>query len=161
MRGPDLAGASRAARVIEMSAIFKAAFLSMGLLLAGAAGASAQSCNEDIGQLQQKRQSHIDALNKMSKAAQGKLDPIASCPRLRNLAAAEREMLAYMEKNQNWCSIPESIIEQVKGGGQKTEEVAGQACKVAAQMRKMQQQQAAGGQVMGGPPAPSLPRGPL
>jgi hypothetical protein len=97
----------------------------------------------------------------MSKAAQGKLDPIASCPRLRNLAAAEREMLAYMEKNQNWCSIPESIIEQVKGGGQKTEEVAGQACKVAAQMRKMQQQQAAGGQVMGGPPAPSLPRGPL
>ena len=61
MRGPALAGASRAARVIEMSAIFKAAFLSMGLLLAGAAGASAQSCNEDIGQLQQKRQSHIDS----------------------------------------------------------------------------------------------------
>ena len=154
-------GASRAARVIEMSAIFKAALLSMGLLVAGVSGASAQSCNEDIGELQKKRQVHIDALNRMSKASQGKLDPIASCPRLRNLAAAEREMLAYMEKNQNWCSIPENIIEQVKGGGLKTAEVAGQACKVAAQMKKMQQQQAAGGPVMGGAPAPSLPRGPL
>jgi hypothetical protein len=143
-----------------MSAVLKAAVLSAGLLFAAAGVASAQSCNEDIGALQQKRQAHIDALNKMSKAGNGKLDPIAACPRLRNLAAIEREMAAYMEKNQNWCSIPEQIVEQVKDGSGKTGQMAGQACKVAAEMRKMQQQQAAGGPV-GGPAPMQLPRGPL
>ncbi len=143
-----------------MSAMPKAAALSVGVLLAAVAGASAQSCNEDIGALQQKRQAQIDALNKLSKAGNGKLDPAAACPRLRTLAAVEREMAAYMEKNQNWCSIPDQIVEQVKDGSGKTGQMAGQACKVAAEMRKMQQQQAAGGAV-GGPPPLQLPRGPL
>jgi len=48
----------------------------------------------------------------------------------------------------------------VKEGSVKTGQMAGQACKVAAEMRKMQQQQASGGAV--GVPAPlQLPRGPL
>ena len=133
--------------------------LSAGVLVLGVGSAAAQSCNEDIGAFQKKRNVHIEALNKMSKASKGKLDPIASCPRLRNLAAIEREMLAYMEKNQNWCSIPANIIEQVKGGAQKTGQVAGQACKIAAQARQMQQQ---GAQMQAGaPPPPALPRGPL
>jgi hypothetical protein len=142
--------------------MLKAAALSVGVLLAGVVGAAAQSCNEDIAALQQKRQGHIEALNKLSKAGNGKLDPIAACPRLRNLAALEREMAAYMEKNQSWCSIPEQIVEQVKDGSGKTGQMAGQACKVAAEMRKMQQQSAGGlGGPVGGPPALQLPRGPL
>ena len=139
--------------------MLKAAVVSAALFAVSVSGASAQSCNEDIGEFQKKRNTHIEALNKMSKASKGKLDPIASCPRLRNLAAIEREMLAYMEKNQNWCSIPANIIEQVKGGAQKTGQVAGQACKIAAQARQMQQQ---GAQMQAGaPPPPALPRGPL
>ena len=66
-------------------------------------------------------------------------------------------MLGYMQKNQSWCSIPEEIIEQVKTGANRTSQIAGQACKIAAQARQMQNQQSSGA----GPAAPSLPRGPL
>lgn len=138
----------RMARHLFRPAAAFAAFLALG-----ATAALAQSCNEDIGAIQKKRNGHLEALNKMTKANGGKLDPVASCPRLRTLAALEREMLAYMEKNQNWCSIPDEIIEQVKTGSARTAEVAGQACKIAAQARQMQQQAA--------PAAPALPRGPL
>jgi hypothetical protein len=141
---------SRFARVPFRTALVAAA------LAAGASGAFAQSCNEDIGALQQKRNVQMEALNKMTKANDGKLDPVASCPRLRTLASIEREMLAYMQKNQAWCSIPEQIIEQVKAGSARTGQVAGQACKIAAQARQMQQNP----QGMG-PAAPALPRGPL
>jgi hypothetical protein len=129
--------------------------LAIAFVALGATVSLAQSCNEDIGAIQQKRNVQLETLNKMTKANGGKLDPIAACPRLRSLAALEREMLAYMEKNQSWCSIPEQIIEQVKTGASRTSQIAGQACKIAAQARQMQQQQSVG------PAAPALPRGPL
>ncbi|MBX9760893.1 MAG: hypothetical protein K2Y29_19100, partial [Beijerinckiaceae bacterium] len=141
----------RAARALFRPALVVAAFAAFGV-----SGALAQSCNDDIGGFQQKRKAQMEALSKMTKAEGGKLDPIASCPRLRTLAAVEREMLGYMQKNQSWCSIPEQIIEQVKSGADRTAQIAGQACKIAAQasqMRQQQQSQAA--------PAPALPRGPL
>ncbi|MFN3889175.1 MAG: hypothetical protein ACK4MV_02170 [Beijerinckiaceae bacterium] len=125
------------------------------ILVLGATGAMAQSCNDDIGGMQQKRNVQLEALNKITKANKGKLDPVAACPRLRTLAALEREMLAYMEKNQSWCSIPDQIIEQVKTGSARTSQIAGQACKIAEQARAMQQQQQSAA------PAPALPRGPL
>ena len=131
------------------------AALVVAALAAGASTALAQSCNDDIGGFQERRNVHLEALNKMTKANQGKLDPAASCPRLRNLATIEREMLAYMQKNQSWCSIPEQIIEPVKAGATRPAEVAGQACKIAAQAR----QQQSGGPLA--PAAPALPRGPL
>ncbi|MDB5570611.1 MAG: uncharacterized protein JWN93_1794 [Hyphomicrobiales bacterium] len=146
--------ASAAARFLKLAA------LSAGAAVALGGAAFAQSCNEDIGKFQAKRNVHIEQLNKLAKAAKGKLDPIASCPRLRSLVSVEREMLAYMEKNQAWCSIPDNVIEQVKGGGQKTGQIADQACKFAAQAKKMQQQQSQM-QAAGAPPPPSLPRGPL
>ena len=143
---------SRAARALFLPALALAAFAA-----AGVTGAMAQSCNDDIGAFQEKRRAQMEALNKMTKAEGGKLDPIASCPRLRNLAAIEREMLGYMEKNQSWCSIPDQIIEQVKTGATRTSQIAGQACKIAAQARQMQQQQQQGQAAS----APALPRGPL
>ena len=133
---------------------FRPAAILVALISLGATPALAQSCNDDIGALHQKRTTQLEALNKISKANGGKLDPVAACPRLRTLAALEREMLAYMEKNQSWCSIPDQIIEQVKTGSSRTSQLAGQACKIAAQARQMQQQSVA-------PAAPPLPRGPL
>ena len=124
---------------------------------------SSSSCEADIGKLQQKRNAEIGELNKLSKKG-GKLDPVAACPKLRNLAATEKQMLAYMEKNQNWCSIPDSVIENVKQGSGKTAGIAGQACKIAAQVEKMKKQQAAGGGAagpFGAPTASRLPTGPL
>lgn len=139
-----------------------AAALGAGLLaLAFAQPAAAQSCENDIGALQQKRQTQIVEINKSTQ--DGKLDPIAACPRLRNLASIENEMLGYMQKNQNWCNIPDDVIGNVKEGQAKTASVAKQACTIAAQIRKQQQQQATGGGMpgFGAPPAPRLPAGPL
>lgn len=125
-------------------------------LAVGCTGALAQSCNDDIGAIQQKRNTQLEALNKITKANKGKLDPVSACPRLRTLAALEREMLAYMQKNQSWCSIPDQLVEQVKTGSARTAQIAGQACKIAAQAKQMQSQQQSQG-----PAAPALPRGPL
>jgi hypothetical protein len=142
----------RSARALIRTAAATAAFVALS-----AVGAFAQSCNDDIGAMQVKRNGHLEALNKITKSNSGKLDPVAACPRLRTLASLEREMLGYMQKNQSWCSIPEEIIEQVKTGANRTSQIAGQACKIAAQARQMQNQQSSGA----GPAAPSLPRGPL
>lgn len=132
-------------------------------LMTVAAPAFAQSCNDDIAKFQERRQAQINALNGLSKKGKGKLDPIAACPRLRSLVAVENEMFAYMTKNQSWCSIPDDIMGQVKEGKGKSANLAAQACKAAAMVRKMQQQAREGGGE-GGPGRPQpqrLPTGPL
>jgi hypothetical protein len=140
-----------------------------GILLFGfAAPAFAQSCENDIGDMQKKRAAQMESLTKLQKKGDGKLDPVAACPMLRSLASAEQAMFAYMEKNQNWCNIPDEALKNVKEGSTKTAGIAKQACGLAAQMKKQQQQQAAGagaGAGAGGPgfnvQAPKLPAGPL
>lgn len=131
----------------------------------GIAPALAQSCQEDIAKLGARRQAMIEVMNRQVKAGRGKLDPIASCPKLRNLAAIESEFVAYMTKNKEWCHVPDEALANVSASARKTRNVAGQACNVAAQVqraRRQQQQQAASGPV-GGPQqqAPKLPSGPL
>jgi len=124
---------------------------------------SSSSCETDITKLQQRRNSQIAELNKQSKKG-GKLDPVTACPKLRGLATVESQMLAYMVKNQNWCSIPDNVIENVKEGSSKTAGIAKQACALAAQVKKMQSQQAAGAAAagpFGQSAAPKLPAGPL
>lgn len=140
-------------RVAGVAAAVAAAFAVTG------AAAQVTDCQGDIGKLQQKRETYISALNRITKAGKGKLDPIAACPQLRSLSTIEGQILDYMTKNQNWCDIPDTVIENVKEGRQKTASFAGQACKFAAQARKAQQQAAQGGG--GAPQAPRLPTGPL
>lgn len=134
--------------------------------VAGGASAFAQSCENDIGEIQKKRQVEMEKISKLQKKGAGKLDPVAACPMLRTLSSLEQQMLAYMEKNQNWCNIPDNVLENVKEGSGKTASIAKQACGLAAQVKKQQQQQqAAGGPGGGAPgfnvPAPKLPTGPL
>ncbi|MDB5649736.1 MAG: hypothetical protein JWL62_1256 [Hyphomicrobiales bacterium] len=126
------------------------------------AASSADSCEANIVKLQERRNGAIAELNKLSKKG-GKLDPVAACPKLRNLASVEQQMLGYMVKNQNWCNIPENAIDNVKEGSGKTANIAKQACGLAAQVKKMQSQQAAGGgsPFGGASAAPKLPAGPL
>jgi hypothetical protein len=113
-------------------------------------------CNEDLGKIMQRREALIQELNASAKASQGKLDPTGACPRLRRLVGMENELLAYMTKNKEWCSIPDQAIENATTGHAKTAQTAAQACKIAEQMKKMQEQQANGG---AGPT--KLPAGPL
>ena len=137
------------------------------LILACGAPAMAQSsCENDIGELQKKRQVQMESIAKLQKKGDGKLDPVAACPILRSLATIEQSMYAYMEKNQNWCNIPDQVLENVKEGSGKTAGVAKQACNIAAQVKKQQQQQQAAGAGAGAgpfntPAKPRLPAGPL
>lgn len=129
---------------------------------AAAPSSSASGCEADLGKLQSRRNAQIAELNALSKKG-GKLDPVAACPKLRGLSSIEQQMVGYMVKNQNWCNIPEQIVDNVKQGSGKTAAIAKQACGLAAQMKKMQSQQAAGGAAGGGfaQTAPKLPAGPL
>jgi hypothetical protein len=119
--------------------------------------APASSCETDMIQFQDRRQVQIEALNKIVAAGKGKVDPVASCPRLRSLVSVEGEMRTWMIKQKSWCNIPDEVIENMKEGTGKTAQIAERACEAAAQVKRQQQSPAG----MGAPPAMKLPSGPL
>jgi len=133
--------------------------VAVALLLAIGGTALAIDCNQDIANLSKKRQAIIDQLNELAKGGKKQLDPVASCPKLRALAAAERDLVAYLTKNKDWCTVPDEAVQNLSASSGKTSQVANQACKVAEQIKKAQEQQATGG--AGQPPAQKLPSGPL
>ncbi len=121
----------------------------------------ADDCNGDVARLTAKRQAVIDQLNHLAKGPKGQLDAEASCPKLPSLVVAERDLLGYLTKNKEWCSVPDDAINNLTTNMNKSTSIATQACNVAAQMRKAQQQAANGGGGAGGPPPQKLPAGPL
>ena len=121
------------------------------------AGSAASTCEADMMKFQERRQASIESINKIVAAGKGKIDPVASCPKLRSLVAVEAEMRAWMIKQKDWCSIPDQVIESMKEGTGKTSLIADRACAAAAQMRRQQQSPAGGGAA----PAMKLPTGPL
>lgn len=135
------------------------AFVALAFIPFGVAPAFAD-CQTDMGKLMAERQSTIEALNKLSQNSKKQLDPIAACPKLKNLTALENKVVSYLEKNKDWCNVPDNFVENAKTSRAKTGALAAKACQVAAQvekMKKMQQQQAQGG----GPQVQKLPAGPL
>jgi hypothetical protein len=137
------------------------AIASLALALAGAAGvapAFAQSCGDEIQKLSQRREAEMATINGVIKAAKGKqLDPTVFCSKSGGLIAAENAMIAYMEKNKDWCGIPDEVVDNLKANHAKSTAFAAKACKVAGELKKMKEQQADGG----GPQAQPLPAGPL
>lgn len=131
----------------------------LGLLLGlgGVGAAFAQSCQEDFQKLSQRRNDQIAALNALGKANKGKMDPTAACPLARRLVVTEGEMLSYMEKNKDWCAIPDEAMDGFKQTKAKAQNFAAQACAAAEKAKKMQAEHAqAGGQQV-----QKLPAGPL
>src|ERR1700730_18799583 len=89
----------------------KAAFALTALIPFVVCGAAyATDCIQDIGALTKKRQGIIDQLNQLAQGGKKQLDPIASCPKLRALVAAERELVAYLAKNKDWCVVPDEAL---------------------------------------------------
>jgi hypothetical protein len=133
----------------------------LALSLGGAVWATpsfAQSCGEDMQKLAQRREAELANINGLVKAAHGKqLDPAVFCAKSAGLNSAENAMIAYMEKNKDWCQIPDEAIAGLKATHAKSLAFSSKACAVAAQIKKMKEQQAAGG----GPQAQPLPTGPL
>jgi hypothetical protein len=132
------------------------------LMAVGAAGAaSAQSCQEDFQKLSQRRMAAVAALNNLGKAGKGKMDPMAACPLARRLVGAEAEMLNYLNKNKEWCAIPDNVVDTFKQARGKTQTFAAQACSVAAKVKKMKEQAAQQAAAGGGMQPQRLPAGPL
>jgi hypothetical protein len=134
---------------------------SFALALAGAtwaAPALAQSCGEDLQKLSQRREAELTTINELVKTAKGKqLDPTVFCSKSGGLMSAENAMIAYMEKNKDWCGIPDEALDGLKANHAKSAAFAAKACKVAGEMKKAKEQAANGG----GPQAQPLPTGPL
>jgi hypothetical protein len=123
----------------------------------------AQSCQDDMKKLVERRMAIIGSLNTLNKTSKAKLDPITACPKIKSLAAVEGELVAFMTKNKDWCSFGDETIAQLEATRGKTSTLAGQACAVAAKAKKMQQQEAAAaaqGQQQQQPQI-KLPAGPL
>ena len=135
-------------------------FLALSLVGAGwAAPSYAQSCAEDLQKLAQRREAELAIINGMVKSAHGKqLDPAVFCSKSAGLNSAENAMIAYMEKNKDWCQVPDEAVAQLKANHAKSLAFTAKACNVAAQMKKMKEQQAQGG---GPQQAQPLPAGPL
>ena len=116
-----------------------AAVLLAALVMPGVARAD---CNEDFGKLMSKRMGEINALNANSKKNGGKLDPAAACPQLRSLAETEGVIVSYIQKNKDWCAIPDDLLDKMSASRVKTAGVATKACTFAVKLKQMQQQQA-------------------
>jgi hypothetical protein len=143
------------------------AAIGAAILFTAAPAFAAQDCAADLQTLAAKREAALKSINELVASAHGKkLDPDAFCARSRPLNIAEEAMLAYMQKNKDWCQIPDEAVSQLKDTHLKSVAFGGKACTVAAQIKTMkakaaqqaqQAQQAGGGQ----PAEQPLPAGPL
>lgn len=119
-------------------------------------------CNADLGALAVKRAAVNAALEANKKAHAGKIDPVAACPQLKALAAAQGAVVSYMTKNKDWCSLPDELIAKTAGAQAQINGFAAKACGMIAKIKEMQakaaQQQAAQAAQV---PALKLPTGPL
>ncbi len=119
-------------------------------------------CGDDLGALMKKRMVQVTALNQITKTHGGKLEPISACPRLRALAAAESQVVAYMTKNKDWCSLPDDLVAKMSQSRARTASVAVKACDFAVKIKKMQTQQSQQAQQAANQqPVLKLPAGPL
>jgi hypothetical protein len=131
----------------------------LGLAFAAAFGAPAfADCGQDMQKLAQARNTQMESVNEYAKSFHGKpMDPAGFCAKSTGLLHAEEALIAYMEKNKDWCSFPDDAINNLKAGHEKNAGFNAKACKVAAQIKKMKEQAAQGG----GPQMQPLPAGPL
>jgi len=121
--------------------------------------AAAQDCGSDLQRLAKAREDQLVVINNIVRAAKGKqLDPALFCAKSQPLNAAENALIAYMEKNKDWCQVPDDAIAQLRANHAKSLAFSAKACSVAAKIEKMKKEAAQGG---GGPSIQPLPTGPL
>ena len=115
---------------------------------------------QDMQKLAQTRNVELQKVSDLAKSFHGKpMDPEQFCAKSAGLIRAEAALIAYMDKNKDWCSFPDETINQLRTNHAKNAGFNGKACTVAAQIRKMKEQAAQGGG--GGPQVQPLPAGPL
>src|SRR5260370_27905331 len=108
--------------------------------------------------LDQSRNVDMQKVNDLAKSFHGKpMDPEQFCAKSAGLIRAESALIAYMEKNKDWCSFPDETINTLKTNHAKNAGFNAKACTVAAHVAEAQEEQAAQG---GGPQVQPLPTGP-
>ncbi len=125
--------------------------------------AARADCNADMGALAAKRATINAVLEKNKKEHAGKIDPIAACPQLKALAAAQGAMVSYMTKNKDWCGLPDDLVNQSSKAQAQISGFAAKACGMVAKIKQMQAQQATMAQQQQAAQVPQLklPAGPL
>ena len=124
----------------------------------GFIGPAFADCAQDMQKLAQSRNAELQRVNDFAKAAHGKpLDPAGFCALSAGLLRAESALIAYMEKNKDWCSFPDQAIGNLKESHAKNAGFSAKACQVAEKIKKMKEQAAQGA----GPQQQPLPAGPL
>ena len=130
-------------------------------LLMSAAAFADGSCADDLKKLTDRRVAELAGINALAAAGKKKpIDPAIFCAKSHGLSASEDALIAYMEKNKDWCGIPDEVLTGLKASHAKSVEFGGRACVAAAKFKKMKEQQANGGG-NGAPQAQPLPAGPL
>ena len=137
------------------------ASLTAGTVAAALLGSVAAhaDCAADLGALAQKRAAINALLESNKKAHGGKIDPVSACPQLKSLASAQAAVVSYMQKNKDWCSLPDELVTQSAKAQSQIAGFAVKACGFVAQMKKMQEQAAQ--QQAAQVPQLKLPAGPL
>ena len=144
--------------LVGRSALLALGSVAVSLTLSAAARAD---CPDDLKKLTERRVSILNEINNMaaeSRKTKKPMDPAVVCVKAHGLTAAEDALIAYMDKNKDWCAIPDDVVASLKASHAKTLDFGGRACVAAAKIKKMQEQQAAGAGPAGPPP---LPAGPL
>jgi hypothetical protein len=147
MSGASLAKAGLGAAIVAGWAFF-----------ASNAALAQSSCNDDMKRLTEAREAQLAQINALAAASKGKpMDAAVACGKARGLNVAESALVSYMDKNKDWCGIPDEVVNGLKAAHAKSVAFGTKACTVAAQMKK---QREAGAQA-DAPHAAPLPAGPL
>jgi hypothetical protein len=148
------------ARISRVGGLTLAGLGAASALLLASAALAEGSCADDLEKLTGRRVSQLNEINAMAAASRKEkkpVDPAIFCAKAHALTAAEDALLAYMDKNKEWCGIPDEVVESLKTSHAKSVDFGGRACVAAAKAKKMQQDQEAGS----APQATPLPAGPL
>jgi hypothetical protein len=117
-----------------------------------------QSCGDDLKRLSDKRTVELNKINQSMLASKGKpMNAVLFCSQSGGLNVAEAALIAYMDKNKDWCNVPDEVIAALKANHVKSLAFGAKACAVAAQLKKQQ----AAGAANSAPAAQPLPAGPL
>ncbi len=148
-------------------ASFGIASFTLAIAFSGNAQAQGSNCQTDFQSMMSPRQALIGRINGYRNK---KPTADQACATLNQLVAADGRVVKWMTENQDWCQIPEDLINQLKGASTQAVGSRNQACGAAKNQRSQiararAAQARAAQQGGGGPPAVGsgvrLPQGAL
>jgi hypothetical protein len=127
------------------------AVIAMPIVASQPASAQAEDC-KPLVKMMQERGVLLQRLNAMN--AKKQKDPAQFCAVFQQLSAKLSETIPEIERNGSWCHVPDAVLPGLKAEQPKIAQARTQACKVAAEQKKMQEaarsQQQRGPGLLGG-----------